>query len=171
MDCAFFAETQHCLSEELGNCGSMLRSDNKNVIFKKILCNMKKFNLEEAKAGKPVCTRDGKKARILCFDYKSNQFKIVAAISLDENTEYIETFTIDGKRDKSSDISELDLVMVSEKKNGWINVYHDRDYNNKVFVTSTPYSTKEEAIKASEDVLSSNLNFAYIGAFPFGWEE
>lgn len=29
---------------------------------------MKEFDLEKAKAGHPVCTRDGKEARILCFD-------------------------------------------------------------------------------------------------------
>lgn len=27
-----------------------------------------KFSFELAKAGKPVCTRDGRKARIICFD-------------------------------------------------------------------------------------------------------
>jgi hypothetical protein len=31
---------------------------------------MKEFNLEEAKEGKPVCTRDGRNARIVCFDLK-----------------------------------------------------------------------------------------------------
>lgn len=31
---------------------------------------MKPFDLEAAKAGKPVCTRDGRKARIICFDAK-----------------------------------------------------------------------------------------------------
>ena len=29
---------------------------------------MKEFDLEKAKAGHPVCTRDGHEARILCFD-------------------------------------------------------------------------------------------------------
>lgn len=29
---------------------------------------MKEFDLEKAKVGHPVCTRDGKEARILCFD-------------------------------------------------------------------------------------------------------
>lgn len=32
--------------------------------------NLKPFSLEAAKAGKPVCTRDGRKARIICFDSK-----------------------------------------------------------------------------------------------------
>ena len=29
---------------------------------------LKEFDLEAAKLGKPVCTRDGRKARIICFD-------------------------------------------------------------------------------------------------------
>lgn len=31
---------------------------------------LKPFDLEAAKQGKPVCTRDGRKARIVCFDLK-----------------------------------------------------------------------------------------------------
>lgn len=34
--------------------------------------NLKEFNLEAAKAGKPVCTRDGRPARIICFDRVTN---------------------------------------------------------------------------------------------------
>jgi hypothetical protein len=33
--------------------------------------NLKPFDLEAAKAGKPVCTRDGRKARIICFNAKT----------------------------------------------------------------------------------------------------
>lgn len=29
---------------------------------------MKPFNLEEAKAGKPVCTRDGRRVEIISFE-------------------------------------------------------------------------------------------------------
>lgn len=38
---------------------------------------MKPFNLEEAKAGKPVCTRDGRKVNILRFDL-NNPYPIIA---------------------------------------------------------------------------------------------
>ena len=30
----------------------------------------KPFNLEEAKAGRPVCTRNGQEVRIICFNAK-----------------------------------------------------------------------------------------------------
>lgn len=41
---------------------------------------MREFNIEEAKAGKKVCTRDGCDARILCFDLIDEHYPIVAAI-------------------------------------------------------------------------------------------
>ena len=40
---------------------------------------MRPFNLEEAKAGKPVCTRSGRAARIVCFD-KLGSFPVVALV-------------------------------------------------------------------------------------------
>ena len=43
--------------------------------------NLKPFDLQKAKEGKPVCTRDGRKARIICFDV-NNDKPIVAVIYL-----------------------------------------------------------------------------------------
>ena len=41
----------------------------------------KPFDLEQAKAGKPVCTRDGRKARIICFDTKTlGDYPIIALV-------------------------------------------------------------------------------------------
>lgn len=48
--------------------------------------NLKHFDLEASKQGKTVCTRDGQKVRIICFDLKSEQ-PIVAAISQNDGTE------------------------------------------------------------------------------------
>lgn len=36
---------------------------------------MKQFDLEAAKKGAKVCTRDGREARILCFDSKNVGYK------------------------------------------------------------------------------------------------
>ena len=40
------------------------------LIMEENKLNLKPFNLKAAKEGKPVCTRDGRKARIICFDRK-----------------------------------------------------------------------------------------------------
>lgn len=108
----------------------------------------KPFNLEQAKAGKPVCTRDGHKARIICFDAKiSDNYPIIALVESIENpgSESLYSYSHEGGYRESS-ISELDLVMISEKKEGWINIYSCVDGN---VTCSNPYETKEEAIKNS----------------------
>lgn len=48
---------------------------------------MKPFNLEEAKAGKPVCTRDGRRVEILSFDNQCLDYPILARI-FSNNTKY-----------------------------------------------------------------------------------
>ena len=45
---------------------------------------LKEFNLEAAKSGKPVCTRDGRKARIICFDAKGDK-PIIALVEAKGN--------------------------------------------------------------------------------------
>lgn len=89
----------------------------------------KPFDLEQAKAGKPVCTRDGRKARIICFDLKNGNHPIVAAIEGDEY-ETILCYTIKGEISENIK-SENDLMMLPEKKEGWVNVYKDSVYDTK----------------------------------------
>ena len=38
---------------------------------------MKPFDLEKAKAGASICTRNGSKARIVCFDANNKRFPLV----------------------------------------------------------------------------------------------
>lgn len=109
----------------------------------------KPFDLEQAKAGKPVCTRDRHKARIICFDAKiSDNYPIIALVESIENpgSESLYSYSHEGRYRESS-ISELDLVMISEKKEGRINIYPRA--NGKA-VCSNPYETKEEALKNSK---------------------
>nr|DAR57546.1 MAG TPA: hypothetical protein [Caudoviricetes sp.] len=48
---------------------------------------MKPFDLEKAKAGASICTRDGSKARIVCFDANNKRFPLVALIKDSDNSE------------------------------------------------------------------------------------
>jgi len=41
---------------------------------------MREFDLGEAIAGKPVCTRDGRKVRILCFDRVYTNREIIGLV-------------------------------------------------------------------------------------------
>ena len=103
---------------------------------------IKPFNLEAARSGKPVCTRDGRKARIICFDRKfyhdGYNYPIVAMVN-DNDNELVHAYMQDGLLIGNKE-TELDLMMLPEKKEGWVNVYKERIY-----------STKEEAIEATYD--------------------
>lgn len=74
---------------------------------------MKEFNLELAKAGHPVCTRDGNPVRIICFDVKGTNYPIVAAIMIG-NEEYINQYPNGGEYYADGHESPGDLMMVSE---------------------------------------------------------
>lgn len=90
--------------------------------------NLKKFDLEAAKAGKPVCTRDGRKARIICFDLNNKNFPIVAIINCDSE-ENAYQYDIDGICDEHD--NNLNLMMSTEKKEGWIIIHKEAIYDKE----------------------------------------
>ena len=79
---------------------------------------LKPFDLEAAKAGKPVCTRDGRKVRIICFDRKDVR-PIVALIKSDNGDEGVYYYYADGLN-LNNYPSVFDLMMLPEKKEGYI---------------------------------------------------
>ena len=87
-----------------------------NAEYMKVKLNssLKPFNFEDAKAGKPVCTRGGRKARIIYFDAKGD-YPIVALIETG-NGEKVGQYMINGYyTDIISQCCE-DLMMLTEKK-------------------------------------------------------
>lgn len=119
--------------------------------------SLKPFDLEAAKAGKPVCTRDGRKARIICFDLNNKNFPIVAIINCDtEENAY--QYDIDGVCDEHD--NNLNLMMSPEKKEGWINIY--KDFEDTVCCA---YLTKEDALK------NRSIEYGYITTIKIEWEE
>lgn len=106
---------------------------------------MKPFDIELAKQGKPVCTRDGRPVRILCYDFKSlENTPIMALIRLNEHQEGVVHYYIDGKHFENG-INDLDLMMVSGKREGWINVCRDREDNKPFCHHGKIFDTKEDA--------------------------
>ena len=132
--------------------------------------NMKKvkpFDLEAAKAGKPVCTRDGRKARIICFDRKGyNMFPIVALIMNGDRESDIYTYRPNGTWDNSGNESDKDLMMLPEKKEGWVNVYRDCDGVN-ITKDDNIYSSKDAAIASAQIIDRDN----YVATTIIRWEE
>lgn len=123
--------------------------------------NLKPFDLEAAKAGKPVCTRDGRKARIVCFD-KEGSFHLVVLITRKEDLiEDIRTYSVNGissisyNRRHPEDHND-DLMMLPEKREGgWINIYEDM----------VVYESKEEA------ELNASKVRELIATVKIEWEE
>lgn len=78
---------------------------------------MKKFDLELAKQGHPVQTRNGRPARIICWDRKSDVYPIVALIgeydSIEGSEENTRNYSIHGELVHLGEESPLDLFMVS----------------------------------------------------------
>ena len=103
--------------------GDYTKVEELNVMEEKKL-NLKPFDIQKAREGKPVCTRDGRKARIVCFDRKGyNMFPIVALIMNGDRESDIYTYRPNGTWDNSGNESDKDLMMLPEKKEGWVNIY------------------------------------------------
>lgn len=124
---------------------------------------MKPFDIELAKAGHPVCTRNGRKARILCYDRDNRQLRCIVALVTEPNgLEEIYTYTLKGRISRNEE-SNHDLVMAPERKTGWINLISAED-GPHVYCTNI-YPTEMEAIA---DVFD---NKNYITTIQINWEE
>lgn len=114
--------------------------------------NLKPFDIQKAREGKPVCTRDGRKARIICFDCKDETFQIVALVSGSLGKEEIISYDKAGYS-TTRDRDEM-LMMLPEKKEGWVNVYKD-----------SVYDTKDHALIGRSEIRG------YIDTIKISWEE
>lgn len=130
--------------------------------FEKIGKNLKPFDLQKAREGKPVYTRDGRKARIICFD-KRGGHPIIAlvetfAVEYACIREEIYYYTIDGREIGQNAESKDDLMMLPEKKEGWVNI--NKGGSGKIAVSS-PYSTKEEAIHNDNEITIDTIKICW----------
>lgn len=115
---------------------------------------MKPFDIELAKKGHPVCTRDGRKVRILCFDRKGSYYHIVALVEDISEKEEVVVYPDTGRYDDSRK-SEDDLMLYTEMRTGYINVYNER------VVGPVIYKTEEEARKFAEPSVKETIKIEY----------
>lgn len=123
---------------------------------------MKPFDLEAAKAGKPVCTRDGRKARIICFDAKRKDGKnIMALIPSKEYPEFedLVAYPNNGNYHGGHE-NDGDLMMLHQKKEGWINIY-------------TCYDGAETGISIykTKEIAKKEVDNDYLDTIKIEWEE
>ena len=121
--------------------------------------NLKPFDLEAAKKGKPVRTRAGRKARIICFDAVNPLYPLIVLV----DNEGIETpfqFTKDGLKSSGVSGQISDLMMLPEKHVGWVNVYKDTGR----YKAGVIFPTKGDAINTKRSV-------GYVTTAKIEWEE
>ena len=130
---------------------------------------MKEFDLEAAKAGKKVMTRAGLEARIICFDKRFQGETNMVVLLKDKlpfgnYNELIRTYKLDGTsigkdRDK-------DLVMASEKKEGYVNLYK----SPTMIYTGRGVSETEDEAKHSA-ALRVDRDVIHLATIKIEWEE
>lgn len=150
--------THSCLIEEMF---VEIKQNKENMGEKKL--NLKPFDLEAAKAGKLVCTRDGRKARIISFDRHGEDCPIIALVVDSKNAECEEVidYTLDGICNENIiNHNKYDLMMFTRKKEGWLNIF--KDFEDTVCCV---YPTEKEALEDGE------IEKDYITTIKIEWEE
>ena len=125
---------------------------------------LKPFDLKAAKAGKPVCTRDGRKARIICFDAEGEHPIIALVTGGAQESPY--NYTKEGYYYTEGVETMADLMMLPEKRNGWVNVYNSLGV---ITFSHSPYDTKEEAL--ASEMEAPILKKYYVDTVKVEWEE
>ena len=84
---------------------------------------------------KPIQTRDGRKARVVRTDVKSDHYSVICLVTQESGDEFVITCHHDGSRDTTFAGHEADIINAPEKRTieGWVNVYesgHSGDFHS-----------------------------------------
>lgn len=145
---------------------------------------MKEFDLEAAKAGKKVMTRDGRNARIVRFDYRgyapllvtvenkseeplSDRLKQYVQAKPSESVyEYYENGKVCAPHLNANIASDLDLVMATEKFEGWVNIFKSP---TMYYTGQTIFETEDDAQYSAKKHI--DMNIIHLATVKFEWEE
>lgn len=128
----------------------------------------KPFDIDKAKAGNPVCTRDLRPARIICYDQKvglGNEY-LTVLVSDADGYEMAYTYRKDGTFMGAGEQHRLDLQLATVKKTGWVNLYRDR-ITDSVVAYSAVYDTSIEANR----YISCKDDEYHVATVRITWEE
>lgn len=126
---------------------------------------MKQFSLSEhlKNPTRPIVTRDGNLARIICTNRGDENYPIVALVRF-EDGEAVMTYNENGEIDKGP--CPYDLFFASElktKKVGWMNVCRYGDSKHFTLVGGVIHPTREQALTNRQDYV--------VDTIQIGWEE
>ena len=101
---------------------------------------------------KPVQTRDGRKARVICTDMKHEKGPIIAIIETSEGFEKVQQYWEGGYYNNNYHDDRIDsgndLINIPEEKELWLNVY---DENKRVPFATLRVSKKDADEFADKD--------------------
>jgi hypothetical protein len=122
---------------------------------------MKPFDLEKAKSGHPLITRDGRKVRFL-GTVNNKIYPLVIAYEDSVGEEHVYPIALNGSFNGHSR-DDRDLFLAPNKKTGWVNIYEN--HNGEPYTGTKVYKNKDTAIHQKSE--SNKL----IDAVQIEWEE
>jgi len=107
---------------------------------------LKKFNLEEFKAGKLALTRDGRIARFIAT-FNHRIFPVAVVIE-EDGYEILLTVSLDGSSCYGAEVGSDLVSMKPEILEHWVNVYRNPETTStvSVYTLGTSHPTKEKAM-------------------------
>lgn len=124
------------------------------------------FDIEKAINGSDVCTRDGRKARILCFDAKGDRPVVALIDQKGISDDYPYKYYTNGSFYDDDTISDIDLMIVQSAKTGWANLYKSSSDNGSCMYNAlNVYSSIEEA---RNHIINQDN---YIDTVEISWKE
>ena len=126
---------------------------------------MKEFNLTEylKDPSKKVITRDGRDVRIICTDAKGDEPIIALIYNNIRDEKNVYTYNRDGYFYKDNNDC-LYLFFAPAKKEGWVNLYKDKD-EDITYLPGIIYDSEKEA----KEAIKGDPEF--IATIKIEWEE
>lgn len=95
------------------------------------------------------------------------EYIIVALITEENGTESIYSYTSEGKWKETK--TENDLMMLSKKKEGWVNIYKS---DNGTYYTGAIFYEKNDAlVNTAEIKITTGIPIDCIDTVKINWEE
>ena len=137
--------------------------------------NYRPFDLEAAKAGRPVMNVAGERVEIVRFDLNNEDYPLLGIVTRKDGTEVSETYTLTGRQwngNRDETPWDFDLVMspMEIKERYFVNVFFDN--RTKTIETGNGlFSSEEEAIEHGPDMMLYGLNYLDTVPVEIEWHE
>ena len=137
--------------------------------------NYTPFDLEAAKAGRPVMTAGGRKVEIERFNLNNEDYPILGIVTREDGTDVSETYTLTGRKwkggtDKTPGEDDLVMATMVYQERCFVNVF----FNNRTKAIETSnslFSSKGEAEEHGFDLMPYGLTYLDTVPVEIEWHE